>query len=245
MAEFIDLHCHWLVGLDDGAPNFAESQAMLRGLRALGFGEVVATPHIRPGLFNNDRPTIAHAFAAQVPAVEAEVREGLPRLSLSAEHFFCDEVYQLILDGAALPYPGAQAILLEFYDSDFPRSLDQLLGGLRRSGVVPVIAHPERYRSLWHDPSPLERLLDLGAVALLDSAALIGKYGSAAKRAARTFLADGWYAAACSDAHRASDLAQVADGMSWIRKQFGEAELGVLFGDGPRAILRGMQPFEG
>lgn len=244
MAEFIDLHCHWLVGLDDGAPNFSESQAILTGLHALGFGEVVATPHMRPGLYNNDRRTIADAFAVQVSVMQTDVEQALPRLSLGAEHFFCDEVYQRILEGTALPYPGARAILLEFYDSDFPLRLDQLLGGLRRSGLVPVIAHPERYRALWSDASALERLLDLGAVALLDSGALIGKYGSAAKRAARTFLADGWYAAACSDAHRASDLSQVAEGMNYIRKHFGEAELDALFGEGPRAILRGMQPFE-
>lgn len=244
MAEFIDLHCHWLVGLDDGAPNFSESHAMLQGLRSLGFGEVVATPHIRPGLYDNDRQVIAEAFAAQVVEVQAVAALVLPRLSLGAEHFFCDEVYERILAGTALPYPGGRAILLEFYENEFPMRLDELLAGLRRSGLVPVIAHPERYRALWRDSSPLERLLDLGAVALLDSGALIGKYGSAAKRAARTFLADGWYSAACSDAHRVSDLSQVAEGMDFIRKHFGEAELNALFGEGPRAILRGMQPFE-
>ena len=48
----IDLHCHFLPGIDDGAPSVAEGVAMLEGLKALGFTRVIATPHMRPGMFD-------------------------------------------------------------------------------------------------------------------------------------------------------------------------------------------------
>jgi protein-tyrosine phosphatase len=239
VAEYIDLHCHWLVGLDDGCVSPVESVQMLLGLAKLGFANVVATPHMRPGLFDNDRAGIIRAFEDQTSVLTQNAHPGLPALSISAEHYFNDEVYGRIQQHGALPYPGEHAILLEFYENTFPASLAQTLGALHRRGLIPVIAHPERYRNLWSDETALERLLDVGAVALLDIGAVIGKYGTAAKKAARRFLEKGYYAAACSDAHRAKDLEPVAQGMSWLRKNFGETEVDALFLDGPRTILEG------
>ncbi len=209
---------------------------MLRELRRLGFELVVATPHMRPGLFDNDRPTIQAAFEQQRPTGE---HPELPRVELSAEHYFDDVVYHRLLDGCGLPYPGGRAALLEFYEMDLPPSIDHLLARLRRKGLTPVIAHPERYRAIWRSPDTLERLLDTGAVALLDSAALIGKYGSRPQRSARALLERGLYGAACSDAHRPKDVSEVEKAMAWIEKRYGAEELQQLFFEGPKAILEG------
>lgn len=209
---------------------------MLRELRRLGFELVVATPHMRPGLFDNDRPTLEAAFEQQR---HFEQEPDLPRVELSAEHYFDDVVYQRLLDGAGLPYPGGRAVLLEFYEMDLPPTIDHLLARLRRQGLVPVIAHPERYRAIWRSPDTLERLLDTGAVALLDSAALIGKYGSRPQRSARELLERGLYGAACSDAHRPKDVAEVEKAMAWIERRYGTEEIQQLFSSGPKAILQG------
>ena len=48
MRGFVDLHCHWIAGIDDGAKTPEDGLAMLRGLREAGFDTVVATPHMRP-----------------------------------------------------------------------------------------------------------------------------------------------------------------------------------------------------
>ena len=104
--------------------------------------------------------------------------DGLPEVALSSEHYFDDVVFGRIMKGEALPYPGEHAMLLEFYESDFPHSIDRRFADLRlKKKLVPVIAHPERYQRIWKDPDVLERLLDAGAAALLDTAALVGKYG--------------------------------------------------------------------
>ena len=144
-----------------------------------------------------------------------------------------------MLDGVALPYPGARAVLLEFWETDFPTSIDRLLARLRRDGLVPVIAHPERYRAIWRAPETLERLLDVGAAALLDTSALVGKYGKQAQRSAERLLEAGYYQAACSDSHRPSDLSSVAAGMEFIRRHYGADEVQTLFAEGPRQILQG------
>lgn len=234
---YIDLHCHWVSGVDDGAPNAAEGRAILRGLCELGFSRVVATPHMRPGLFDNTREELEVAYRAAVRGLEPE--SGLPALGLACEHYLDDVVYERIVQSRALPFPGGRAILLELYDSEFSGRLETMLANLRRRGLVPVIAHPERYRALWGHPGQLERLVDVGAAALLDIAALAGHYGQSPQRAAQHFLELGLYTAACSDAHRSADLEPVRAGMDWVVQRYGRSELNGLLGEGPSEILAG------
>jgi protein-tyrosine phosphatase len=238
MAGFVDLHCHWIPGVDDGAKTLEDAERMLAALGTLGFETVVATPHMRPGLFDNRAPELRQAFDRTQQALAG--RSALPDRALSCEHFFDEVVYRRLLEGEALPYPGGAAALIELYDSGFPSTLDQLLSRLRRQGITPVIAHPERYRPLWKRPELLDRLLDLGAVALLDVAAVVGKYGERPQRFARELLERGGYHAACSDAHRPDDVPEVEAGMQWVREHYGEDELTLLLRDGPREILAGM-----
>ena len=200
MRGFVDLHCHWVAGIDDGARSVEEGVAMLAALGRIGFDRVIATPHMRPGMFDNTRHDLVAAFDRMQPQLAAQ--PGLPDVALSSEHYFDDVVFERLRDGLALPYPGEHAVLLEFYEIDFFATTERRLFDLRRRRLLPVIAHPERYRRLWREPEQLERLVHAGSAALLDAAALVGKYGEHPQRCAETLLEQGLYHAACSDAHR-------------------------------------------
>jgi protein-tyrosine phosphatase len=240
MRGFIDLHCHWIPGVDDGAPTIAEGVSMLQRLHVIGFDFVLATPHMRPGMFDNSRDVLEKSFTAAEQQL-AEV-PGLPRVGLSSEHYFDDVVFERLLQDQGLPYPGGRAVLLEFYDMDFPRTIEHQFAALRRKQLVPIIAHPERYRCMWREPDKLERLIDAGCAALLDAAALVGKYGRAPQRCAEELLERGLYHAACSDAHRQSDVAEVARAMKWIERAYDSDEVDFLFRVGPSELLAGRMP---
>lgn len=240
MSGFIDLHCHYVPGIDDGAASHADGVAMLRGLRGLGFEQVVATPHTRPGMFDNTRASISAAFAQFQAALPAD--PGLPELALSSEHYFDEVVFQRLLLGDGLPYPGGKALLLEFYQIDFPPLIQHRLFDLRARGFLPVIAHPERYQCLWRRPDKLEELVDSGSAALLDVAALIGKYGRKTQECAEELLDRGLYHAACSDAHRPSDIAEVGRGIERLRALYDDDEVSFLLREGPQSLLLGVLP---
>jgi len=237
---FVDLHCHWIAGIDDGAPSESEGIAMLKELALAGFGRVVATPHMRTGMFDNEKPDLVAAFDRMSASLAAS--GALPEVGLGCEHYFDDVVYRRLMAGEGLPYPGGRAVLLEFYGVDFPPVVVERLFDLRRHGLLPVIAHPERYRYLWGKPEALERLVESGVATLLDAAALVGKYGREPQRAAEVILERGLYHAACSDAHRVADVAEVARGIQRVGELYGEEEIDFLFRDGPRQILEGRLP---
>ena len=237
MPGFVDLHSHFIPGIDDGARTKDEGVELLRALKGCGFERVIATPHMRPRLFDNTKEQLVQAFATFERSVEGEA--GLPEIALSSEHYFDELVFQRLLDGNGLPYPGGNAVLLEFYDMDFMPAVANRLFDLRRRRIVPVIAHPERYRCFWSSHERLSELVQSGAAALLDVAALVGKYGKEPQKCARRLLEDELYLAACSDAHRPSDVEDVEDGIAFVAKRYGDEEIERLLSEGPRAILAG------
>ena len=226
-------------GIDDGAPTVADGIAMLEGLRSIGFTHVVATPHMRPGMFDNEKLGLTQAYERFLPEL---AQKNVPEVSLSSEHYFDERVYSRLLNGEALPYPGGRAALLEFYEIDFPPVIEERLFDLRRRRILPVIAHPERYRKFWDQPEALERLVDQGVATLLDCMALVGKYGRQPQRAAENLLERELYQAACTDLHRPADVETVQKSLTLIQKRYGADEIKFLFQDGPRALLEGKMP---
>ncbi len=237
MAGYIDLHCHWVAGVDDGARTPQDSIELLAALRDVGFASVMATPHMRAGMFDNDKAILERAYADTLRAVQAH--GDLPAGGLASEHHLDDVVFGALIAGRGLPYPPGHAALIEFPDERFPLHHDRRLHELRLRKIRPVLAHPERYRPVWDDIEVLDPLLDGGTVLLLDVAAIVGKYGRAAKRCAIELLESGYYYAACSDAHRAADASEVQRGIRQLEKLAGADEAMFLLRDGPSNILAG------
>lgn len=246
MRGFIDLHSHWVAAIDDGAKTPADSIALLRGLFEAGFSTVVATPHMRPGMFDNTADALRAAFERTCAALPEG--GGLPAVGLSSEHFFDDVVFERLVGEAALPYPsllpasetkGRRSALIEFPTSRFPARITHRIFDMMRRKIRPVIAHPERYEPVWDDPSALDPLLDAGAVLQLDVAALAGRYGRTPRRTAEALLAEGYYHAASSDAHSLKDVAAVKEGIAALFSIAGREEAEFLLIEGPRRILDG------
>ncbi len=237
MSGYVDLHCHYLPGIDDGVRTLDEGLALLAGLRDLGYETVVATPHIRTAMFDNRRPGLLRAYEELCDIARGV--PGLPETGLAAEHY-CDDVFwQLFLAGEAMPYPGGKAALVELHYEVWPMRLEERFFEMQVRGVQPVLAHPERYAALFRATDPLDPMLEVGTVALLDVMALVGRYGRASRRAAERMLDEGVYYAACSDAHRPSDVELVAEAIERLRELCGDEEAEELLAENPRRILAG------
>lgn len=237
-AGYVDLHCHYLPAVDDGVRSLDEGLSLLRGLRGIGYATVAATPHIRSGMFDNAPAELRERFAALEAAVLANP-DGMPALALGAEHFCDDHFWALWSAGDAIPYSGGKALLLELPPERLPVGLADRCFRMRVSGVLPVIAHPERYAPLFDATDALAQVLGMGVAALLDLMSLEGKYGRKPRRAAERMLEEGAYLAACSDCHRPEDVAIVARAIERLRELVGGDDAEQLLVAGPARILRG------
>ena len=239
MKGYVDLHCHYVPAVDDGVRTASDGVELIAGLHRIGYDLVVATPHIRTAMFQNRRPGLRAAFDALHSSPEFAAAAGhLPGTGLAAEHW-CDDVFwELFEGGESMCYPGGFAALIEFPQELVPR-VEERFFAMQRKGVTPVLAHPERYAPLQQKTDPIERMLDMGVLPLLDLMSLTGTYGSAPKRAAERMLDEGVYYAACSDSHRLKDIDIVADAIARLERLVGKEEAYELLAEGPRSILEG------
>jgi protein-tyrosine phosphatase len=234
---FVDLHCHVLPGLDDGARAMDDSLAMLRLQREIGFDLVCATPHQK---FGSLMPPLS-----AIDAAYADVRKALPdgsvTLHLGAENMW-DEVFLERSIARKIPsYTGDNAFLFELPVQQMPPGLEQHLFVLHRAGRLPVMAHPERYTGLWEDPDRVETLRRQAAL-VIDLGALDGAHGTKQCKMARWMVDEGLCHAAATDCHQPSDLRAAGAGIAWIRKRLGESGVKRLLVEGPRQILNGDLP---
>jgi len=241
---FFDLHSHVLPGLDDGAPDGETSRAMMRGLAELGFDTVCATPHQRAGVFMPDEQSIA---SAHDDAREVAGTFGL-ELRIAAENMWDDVFYRRYQDDAVPGYrlrpddADARAFLFELpLQPTLPVGLFDRLFDIQLSGRLPVLAHPERYAALWKDWDAVEKLARVCAL-VVDLGAVAGYHGRKQGKMARKLVKERVAHAVASDAHSVNDVRVAAEGIAWIRKKVGDAEVGRLLDDNPRRIFAAEHP---
>jgi protein-tyrosine phosphatase len=216
---FVDLHSHVLPGVDDGAETVAEAVTLARGLRDLGFTCLVATPHMRPGLYDPDPLAVVDALRELRTALGA----GGPRVLLAGEHFLDDEVWMRIGEGRGRPYPNGRSILVEISTvGPGPARLSEQLFRLRVGGLRPVLAHPERCAAFQDDTERIEELRRAGVATALDLTSLVGQGGRGSRKTAERLLELDLFDVASTDLHAVRELEEVARSIERLRKLIGD-----------------------
>ena len=239
MAHYVDLHSHFLPGLDDGADSLTTCLSMVRTLVELGFSDLCATPHQFAGRFQPPLDQVRLTF----DQVSREIAGALPevRLLLGAENYWDDVLASRIRQGNPPCYDGGKAFLFEISPVVMPPRLEAALFDIRVSGRLPVLAHPERYSAVQRDPAVAESL-GRQAALLVDLAALSGTGDRAEVKAARRLVEEGMAHAAASDMHDPEDGPAIASGLGWIQKRLGPDTVKQLLSENPRRILVGQLP---
>lgn len=202
-ASVLDFHLHILPGVDDGAPDLATALAMLRALRDQGVDQAVATPHWRSPRFTSvDEARIAAAWA-ELTAAAAEV-PGVA-LHLGAENHCTGVGDAEDFAAKARPLGKSAVVLVEFPDDHLPPTAWTCCFALRRRGLRPVIAHPERCKGLRGQRAALADFVADGGLLQLTAGSLAGRHGWMMRWRSRRLAAA--FPAACVVASDSHDLA--------------------------------------
>lgn len=233
----IDLHCHILPAIDDGAADLDTALAMCRLAAQDGCTAMVATPHLRHELWQNaDRDLIEQLFH-QVRSLT----DGLIEVFLGGEIAVNSEsAHEMssLPDGDLIPLASSRYLLLEFHPRGMGPDPEELIHELIVGGWWPVIAHPERIAWLANDPAYLAALLEQGALSQITATSLTQDAGRFTSDAATHMLDAGMVHFVASDAH---DTARRPPGLSrayrLIAGAHGEALARKLLITNPRAVL--------
>ena len=202
----IDIHSHLLPGVDDGSKSVEMSMPVLERFAADGVECLVLTPHLKAS-------EAARAPYERNHAIFEELRSVSPRgLELRLGWEIMLDVPNVDLCSRTLSLGGSRAILVEFPRLGVPEQAGAELDRLRSAGVVPVLAHPERYYGC-----TTERVREwrhAGAVIQLDTGGLLGK--GAISRLSRALVQKGLVDLFASDNH--GDSRSLVTARNWLRE---------------------------
>ena len=198
----IDLHCHYLPGIDDGAQTLEESLDLARAAVAAGITTAVMTPHVHPGRYENTAASIhklCSAFQRVLTHKEIplEVRPG-GEVRISSD-------IMVMIENSEIPFIGELAgykiMLLEFPHSHLILGADKLINWLMARRIRPLIAHPERNKDVMRNVDKLEPFVKMGCLLQLTGASVSGDFGKNAHDTAIKLIEREWASVVATDAH--------------------------------------------
>lgn len=193
----IDLHCHILPEIDDGAKNIDDSFALLRGEKAQGVNSIMFTPHFNAERGNLDKFLEKRNRSLKMLTEPDEFKEIGITAKVGAEVYFSVSLANGELD--ALCFAGTNYILIELPVEIKPGGLMYTLDNVINRGYTPIIAHVERYAYISKDPILLYDLILKGCLAHVNASAVLsrGKMSAIALK----YIRWGIVQFVCSDCH--------------------------------------------
>ncbi|WP_457676147.1 tyrosine-protein phosphatase [Thiolapillus sp.] len=238
-----DVHCHMLPGVDDGARTREMAIDMARMAAADGITHLACTPHIYPGLFENNADGIARALAAFRRLLE---EQGVAlELCHGADIQVVPELLGKLRSGAFPTINGSRYFLFEPPHHVPLVNFSRLVEDALSAGFVPVITHPERLS--WLDTHYQEFLAAAraGAWMQITAGSLCGRFGSAPRYWAERMLDEGVVHLLATDAHNLrSRPPLLAEGRVAAARIVGSEEAYRLVVDRPALVWRDGDPDE-
>lgn len=239
----IDIHCHILPGIDDGADNPDETIGMCRQALSEGVTAIFATPHLFQGTFPTDRKLILSVFEKTRNMLE---EEGIPlRLYPGSDLHLVPDLPERFARGEGVTLNHGKYFLLELPSRVLPQNLNGIVFDLISNGYLPILTHPERNEPILRNPSILLQMLSAGALCQITAMSVTGEFGKESEWLSRALIEAGGVHFIASDAHSTGwrnpsllPALRVAEG------QIGQEQARRFVVGNPEAVLAG-QPIEG
>jgi protein-tyrosine phosphatase len=240
-SDLIDLHCHILPGVDDGAADLAVSLRMAEASAAAGVRVIACTPHILPGLHHNTGPQIRSAVASLQR--ELDERNIDVRLVAGADNHLTPDFIAGLREGRLLALADSRYVLVEPPHHVAPVRLEEFFFSLVMAGYTPILTHPERLTWIEARRGVMERLARSGVWLQITAGSLLGAFGRQPQYWAERLLDEGAVHIIASDAHdlerRPPDLGK---GRERAAKRVGDAEAEHLVTTRPKGVLTNEPP---
>ena len=236
MTGMVDVHCHILPGVDDGARTPADTKAMLEMQYEQGVRRIIVTPHLRRDMFETPADVIEEAFL-KTKELARQVAGDL-MLYLGCEYHVTSEMTEVLRNDWRRRMAGTKYVLTEFSGSASFESIRKKVNEILQYGFRPIVAHVERCMGLAEKPENLDELAEMGAYVQVNASSVIGEDGRTVKAFCKRIIKDQQVHLIASDAHdckrRAPNLGACAQ---YLSKKFGDAVAEKLLITNPTKLI--------
>jgi protein-tyrosine phosphatase len=220
VLSMIDLHCHILPGVDDGAQSLSDSINMARKAVDQGIHTIVATPHHMNNRYENPKQSIIDRVE-ELNTLLIEEKIDLKILP-GQEVRIHGEMLEGYRAGEILPVNHSPYVLVEFSSNHVPRYTEKLFYDLQVNGLIPVIVHPERNQEIIERSDILYQLVRKGALTQITAASINGDFGKKIKNFSLQLVEANLTHFIASDAHNVKNRTfKMREAFGLIEKKYG------------------------
>lgn len=235
MDKIIDIHTHILPGIDDGAKDIEESVKIINYLYANGITDIVLTSHY----ISNTKYNYNQIARDRTLAV---LREALNNdqinLYLGNEVYLTENVIDLLERHEISTINNTRYMLIELPLTGCLHNFQNILCELTDYGIIPIIAHPERYEFLQKDKRRIRELLEFNCLIQCNVDSITGKYGKKAQKLMKWFLKNKLVQFVATDSHYVGDTDLLQKSYKKLKKAVGNTKFEDLTLKNPLKVLR-------
>lgn len=197
----IDFHNHIIPNLDDGSKSVQMSLDMLNEAQSQGITDIINTIHFQHPKME-DKDTSYNFVINEIKKMQEIAKNNNININIHAasEVFFKYNLTE-ILDNPITTFGNGKYMLIEFQRLSFPKNYEEEIFKLQLKNITPIIAHPERYRTIQNNLSLVDKWIDRGYKIQIDCASIMGGFGKETQTTAINLLEKGFCHLLGSDAH--------------------------------------------
>lgn len=232
----IDIHCHILPCLDDGPSNMEKAVDMALAAVRSGTSQIIATPHFKNGTFEVSKEMVSSSIKMFTRVLEEKkiALEVLP----GAEIRISPESCALLDQGELQPLGASRYYLFELPDIFIKEGIFMVLRQLRQREVIPVIAHPERNRTIQRHPKMIPEFIFENALFQITGKSVTGENGKHSFKIARDMVKEGVAHFVASDGHGVRHRPpSLCNAVKAVKKAGGEMAVRTMFEENPAKIV--------
>lgn len=233
----IDIHCHILPGVDDGAKDEDSMERMFCLADEEGIDAIIATPHFALGEDEKRAETIKLKYDMARSAWKK--RDSQKELYLGSELLWEEGVVDALEEGKALTMNGTSYVLVEFLADVGYEYIESAIRKLQYAGYIPIIAHVERYWQL-KSRKMLRKLVDMGAYLQVNVSIILGHHGFWQKRCIVRWMKEGLIHFVGTDAHNSKTRKpEMKQCVQYLEKKLGIVKTRRILEENPKKVLEG------
>ena len=232
----IDFHSHILPNIDDGSRSIEETFNLIKEAKEVGFEGIVLTSHYIEGYYETDVPE----RDVWVNAIKENLNtKGIDiDLYLGNEIYISENMMDLLINNKASTINNSCYVLFEMPLNAEPMDLYNVIYSLQENKLIPVLAHPERYKFVQKEPELIYDLIEKGVLMQANYGSILGQYGESAQMIVRKFFENNMIHFLGSDVHRQNTIYKnIPRALDAISEIIGEEKLRELTTTNPKLAL--------